>query len=136
MLMRRPPATDETDALIRRLRRNSINALVALAIVVGAITWSLAQIAGLLLSGVLILLNFKGLVALTDGILGTDREAPGALQAALLLGRYVLLGIGLCAIVQLLGVGPIPVALGLSILVIAVLLEAIFYLSTGADRRS
>ncbi len=81
------------------------------------------------------LLNFKGLVATADGILGTDREAPGALQAVLLLGRYVLLGMGLYAIVLLPGVGPIPVALGLSILVIAVFLEAID-LSIGADRRS
>ncbi len=82
------------------------------------------------------LLNFKGLVATTNSILGSGQEAPGALHAMLLLSRYVLLGIGLCAIVLLPGVGPIPVALGLSILVIAVLLEAMFYLSAGADRRS
>ena len=82
------------------------------------------------------LLNFKGLVATAYGILGTDREAPGALQAVLLLGRYVLLGMGLYAIVLLPGVGSIPVALGLSILVIAVFWEAISYLFTGADRRS
>jgi hypothetical protein len=127
---------DETDALIRRLRRNSINSLIALAIVVGATTWSRAQVAGLLLSGSLMLLNFKGLVASAKGILDTDQEAPGALQTVLLLGRFVLLAMGLCAIFLLPGVGPIPVTLGLSILVIAVLLDAIFYHSAGADRRS
>ena len=134
--MLEPPAIDETDALIRRLRRNSINSLIALAIVVAAITWSLTQVAGLLLSGSLMLLNFQGLVATTKGILGTDQAAPGALQTVLLLGRFVLLAMGLCAIFLLPGVGPIPVTLGLSILVIAVLLESIFYHSAGADRRS
>ncbi|HJO04598.1 MAG TPA: hypothetical protein QGG47_11550 [Acidobacteriota bacterium] len=134
--IRKPPTIDETDALIGRLKRNSINALVVLAVVVGATTWSLAQVAGLLLSGILMLLNLHGLVATADGILSTDQQTPGALQGVLLLGRYVLLGMGLCAIVLLPGVGPIPVALGLSILVIAILLEAIFNLSAGADRRS
>lgn len=82
------------------------------------------------------LLNFQGLVAAANGILGVGQEAPGALQALLLLGRFVLLALGLCAIFLLPGVGPIPVTLGLSILVIAVLLEAILYHSAGADRRS
>ncbi len=134
--MHDPAATDETDDLVRRLKRNSIGALVALTVVVGGATWSLTQVAGLLLSGVLMLLNFKELVATAKGIVGADQDPPGGRQALLLLSRYVLLGIGLCAIVLLPGVGPIPVALGLSILVIAVLLEAILYLSAGADRRS
>ena len=134
--MRKPQATDEMNILIRRLRHNSINTLIVLTIVVGATTWSLAQVAGLLLSGVLMLLNFKGLVTTANGILGSGPEASGTLHVVLLLGRYGLLGMGLYAIFLLPGVGPIPIALGLSILVIAILLEAISYLSAGADRRS
>ncbi len=44
---------------------------------------------------------------------------------AFLVGRFALLGMVLCVIVLLPGVGVVPIVLGLSTLVLAILLEAI-----------
>jgi hypothetical protein len=72
---------------------------------------------------------------LVDFLRGTgDGEGPSVLQAVLLAGRYVLLGIVLYAMVLMPGVGPVPVAVGLSVLVLALLLEAFIQLSAGASR--
>jgi hypothetical protein len=125
----------DTDATVQRVRLVAVAATLVLTVGVGVVTRSPWQVLGTLVSSTLMLLNFQGLVSVTDKLLSGDSEGPSVLQAAFLMGRYALLGIVLCAIVLAPGVGPIPVALGLSVLVIAILLEAIFQLFRGASRR-
>ena len=129
-------AMDDPDITVRRVRRNTLIITALLAIAVAVVTRSAWQVAGLTASAVLMLLNFQGLVAVSDTLIGTEKSSPGVLAALFLTGRYVLLGILLCGIVLLPGVGPIPVALGLSVLVLAILLEAILQVSSGAHRPS
>lgn len=125
----------DPDATVQRVRLIAIASTLVLTVVVGVVTRSPWQVLGTLATSTLMLLNFQGLVSVTDSLLKGDSEGPNALQGAFLLGRYALLGIVLCAIVLAPGVGPIPVTLGLSVLVIAILLEAIFQLFRGASRR-
>lgn len=125
----------DPDATVQRVRLLAVAATLVLTIGVGVVTRSPWQVLGTLVSATLMLLNFQGLVSVTDSLMSGDSEGPNALQAAFLLGRYALLGIVLCAIVLAPGIGPIPVVLGLSVLVIAILLEAIFQLFCGASRR-
>lgn len=125
----------DEDATVHRVRIVAVAATLILTVGVGVVTRSPWQVLGTLVSATLMLLNFQGLVSVTDSLLSGDSEGPNALQAAFLVGRYALLGIVLCAIVLAPGVGPVPVALGLSVLVIAILLEAIFQLFCGASRR-
>ncbi len=125
----------DPDATVERVRLIAIAATLLLTIAVGVVTRSPWQVLGTLVSSTLMLLNFQGLVSVTDTLLGGESARPSFLQAAFLMGRYALLGIVLCAIVLTPGVGPIPVALGLSVLVIAILLEAIFQLFRGTSRR-
>lgn len=125
----------DQDATVQRIRIVAVAATLVLTVGVGVVTRSPWQVLGTLVSATLMLLNFQGLVSVTDTLLSGDSPGPNALQAAFLVGRYALLGIVLCAIVLAPGVGPIPVTLGLSVLVIAILLEAIFQLFRGASRR-
>lgn len=128
-------AYDDPDASIRRVRRWFLLLTGLLAVVVGLWSGTLRQPLGLVAAAALMLLNFNGLVALSDSLLRSDKESPGALHLAFLTGRYALLGIGLCVIVLAPGVGPIPVALGLSVLVLAILLEAIAQALSGTSSR-
>ena len=125
----------DPDATVQRVRLIAIAATLVLTVAVGVVTRSPWQVLGTLVSSTLMLLNFQGLVSVTDTLLSGDSKGPSPIQAAFLVGRYALLGIVLCAIVLAPGVGPIPVVLGLSVLVIAILLEAIFQLFRGASRR-
>jgi len=125
----------DPDATVQRVRLIAIASTLVLTVGVGVVTRSPWQVLGTLATSTLMLLNFQGLVSVTDSLLKGDSEGPNVLQGAFLLGRYALLGIVLCAIVLAPGVGPIPVTLGLSVLVIAILLEAIFQLFRGASRR-
>ncbi len=125
----------DPDATVQRVRLVAIAATLVLTVGVGVVTRSPWQVLGTLVSATLMLLNFQGLVSVTDSLLSGDSEGPNPMQAAFLVGRYALLGIVLCAIVLAPGIGPIPVVLGLSVLVIAILLEAIFQLFCGASRR-
>ncbi len=113
----------------------AVGLMLVLVVGVGVVTRSPWQVLGTLVSGTLMLLNFQGMLSVTDTLLSGEQEGPNLLQAAFLVGRYALLGIVLCAIVLTPGVGPIPVALGLSVLVVAILLEAISQLFRGASRR-
>ncbi len=133
--LRRLISYDDDDASIRRVRRNTIVATLLLSAALAVATGSLPKGLGLLGSSALMLLNFNGLVALGDSLVDAEAERPGALQLAFLAGRYVLLGIGLCVIVLAPGVGPVPVALGLSVLVLAILVEAIAQALSGAHSR-
>ena len=80
------------------------------------------------------LLGSPGLVATVDLILGHRRTRITIPPMALMTGRYVLLGLGLYGMLRLPGVGPIPVALGLSIFVLAVVVEGLTRAIDG-DRR-
>lgn len=125
----------DPDAAVRRVWRLTLLLTVILAAALAAWTRSPAAVLGGVAAAVMMMLNFRGLVALSDRLLGQSESPPTGLQAVLLAGRYVLLGIGLCAMVLLPGVGPIPVALGVSVLVVAVLVEAILQLFAGSRRR-
>ena len=125
---------DDPDVAIRHVRRNALVLGLVLAVGIGVVTRSPWQLGGFLASAVLILLNFQALIAVSDRLIDLDQDGPGMLQALFLVGRYVLLGLVLCGIVLLPRVGVIPVVLGLSLLVLAILLEAIAQVSTGAHR--
>ncbi|NKB87511.1 MAG: hypothetical protein GKS06_04770 [Acidobacteria bacterium] len=125
----------DRDASVRRVQLFAIASLLLCTVGIGVVTRSAWQVVGTLAAGSLMLLNFRGLVSVTDSILDQGESQPSVLQMAFLMGRYALLGIVLCAIVLAPGVGPIPVALGLSILVIAILLEAILQLFPGVFSR-
>lgn len=124
----------DADAVIQRLRRNSIVVTGVLAALLWATTGSLRQALGLIAAAALMLLNFNGLVAVANALLGGIAARPRRLHVAFLLSRHVLLAILLCAIVLLPGVGPVPVALGLSVLVLAILIEAIAQALPGVRR--
>lgn len=122
---------DDPDAAVRRVRRNAILILLASGIGVGLVTRSPWQVLATVLTGAFMLLLFQAMVAFSGRLLSDGGDAPGVLQTGLLALRYVLLGLVLCAMFLLPGVGPIPVLLGLSILVLAILLEAISQLLPG-----
>jgi len=125
----------DPDATVQRVRLIAIAAMLLLTVGVGLVTRSPWQVLATLASATLMLLNFQGLIAVTDAILTGSGEGIGWAQGAFLLGRYALLALVLCAIVLAPGVGPIPVILGLSVLVIAILLEAVLQLFGGTSRR-
>lgn len=127
---------DDPDAAVRRLWRNAVLTTVVLAVGVAVVTRSGWQVFGLAASALLILLNFQGLLAGSNSLVGSARPTPGLFHLLFLAGRYVLLAIFLCGIVLIPGVGPIPVLLGLSVLVLAILLEAIVQLRAGERTQS
>lgn len=116
---------DDPDLLVRRLRRNAVGALVVLAVVTGAVTWRLGDLVGVALGGLLSLLSFQVLVSAVMGAVERLPETPGPGRIALIAGRLVLLALLLCGTVLLPGIRPIPVALGLSVLVVAIVIEAL-----------
>ncbi len=124
------PAADEAetydyDALVARLKRNAMLSLIAIAILVAAIWRQPMTVVGALLGGGLVMLNFIFLEGLTTRMLGAAKPAANPLQLLLLAFRVVLMALMLYGIFALPGVHPIPVALGLSILVLAVVIEAV-----------
>lgn len=128
-------ATADAEAAITRVRRTAIALTALFAVALSTWARSLAPALGVIATGALMLLSFQGLVVLSRRLLEPEGDGPSLLQAVILTARYVLLGIALYAIVLIPGVGPIPVALGLSVLVLAILLEAIIQLFAGAERR-
>lgn len=124
------PAADEAetydyDALVARLKRNAMLSLIAIAILVAAIWRQPMTVVGALLGGGLVMLNFIFLEGLATRMLGTAKPAANPLQLLLLAFRVVLMALMLYGIFALPGVHPIPVALGLSILVLAVVIETV-----------
>lgn len=122
----------DADAAVRRVWRTGLLLTAVLALALGAWSRSLGPPFGAVVGSALMMLSFRSLVALSDRILGQSGQGLTTLQAVFLGGRYVLLGLCLCATVLLPGVGLIPVALGVSVLVIAILVEAIFQLFFAA----
>lgn len=123
---------DDPGALVARLRRNAIGAGVALAAGTAVVTRSLGPTLGVLLSGALMIVNFEILERAVGSVLEKAPERlPGAGQVLFLAFRLVLLALLLCGIFLLPGITPISVALGLSVLVLAVLIEAFTHVLSG-----
>lgn len=113
----------DADAMLARLRRNAVASMIVVAVLV-AIVWRDAMaVVGALLGGALVMLNFVFLERLATRVLGSAKPAANPLQLLLLAFRVVLMALALYGIFALPGVHPIPVALGLSILVLAVAIE-------------
>ncbi len=125
MTTRDDPDDYDYDALVTRLKRNAIGALIGVAAGVGLAWREPMAVVGMLLGGGLVLLNFIFLERLTSRLLGSANLPPNPLQVAFLALRVVLMALCLYGIFVLPGVRPIPVALGLSILVMAVVIEAL-----------
>ena len=130
------PEDFDFDALVRRLRRNALGSLVGLAVIAALIWQEVMAVVGLVLAGGLVLANFLFLESLVGRILGSGNRAPSRIQLAVLLFRTVLLALLLYGIFVLSGVRPIPVALGLSVLVLAVLIEALSQVFTATPPRA
>lgn len=129
-----PPATTsgeplvedfDADAMVARLRRNAYGSLAAVALIVAAVWREPMAVVGALLGGGLVLLNFMFLERLATGVLGAAKPAANPIQLLFLAFRVVLMALMLYGIFALPGVHPIPVALGLSILVLAVIIESL-----------
>jgi hypothetical protein len=118
----------DDDGTIPRLKRNSLVALAVLTVGTAVLTRGLRPTLGTLVSGLLMVANFYGLESVVESALGHPEEGPGVLQMAFLAGRFVLLGVVLCVIVLLPGVGVFPVVAGLSVLIVALLFEALTHL--------
>lgn len=116
---------DDSDALVRRLRRNAAIALAVLALATWAVSRRWLDAVGVGLGGLVSLLSFEALVRSVLGAVERLPETPGAGRVVLMAGRLLLLGLVLCGIVLMPGIRPIPVAIGLSVLVLAVLVEAL-----------
>lgn len=123
--------TDDPNELIRRLRRNALWALAILTIAVAVVTGRVGAVVGVLLSGALVLVNFQLMTRVVDSVLEQSPSAPKLGKLLFLAFRIVLLALLLCGIFLLPGVSPIPVALGLSVLVIAVVIEAFKQVVSG-----
>ena len=113
----------DADALVVRLKRNAMLSLVIIAILVAVIWRQLMPVVGSMLGGALVMLNFLFLERLATRMLGASKPAANPLQLLILAFRVVLMALILYGIFALPGVHPIPVALGLSILVLAVVIE-------------
>lgn len=115
--------TYDYDALVARLKRNATISLIAIAILVAAIWREPMAVVGAVLGGGLVLVNFIFLERLTGRVLGAAKPSVTPLQLLFLAFRVVLMALMLYGIFALPGVHPISVALGLSILVLAVVIE-------------
>lgn len=115
----------DADALVSRLRRNAYASLAVIAVAVAVIWREPMAVVGALLGGGLVLLNFMFLERLATSALGAAKPAANPVQLLFLAFRVVLMALMLYGIFALPGVHLIPVALGLSILVLAVVIESL-----------
>jgi len=115
----------DADALVRRLRRNAAISMAIVTVIVAAIWREPMPIVGALLGGALVMLNFVLLERVATKVLGAAKPAANPVQLVLLAFRVGLMALILYGIFALPGVHPIPVALGLSILVLAVVIESL-----------
>ena len=129
------PAYD-ADALVGRLRRNAVAALAGVGVLVAAIWREPMAVVGALLGGGIVLVNFMLLEGLASRVLESGKPAPNPLQLLFLAFRVVLMGLLLYGIFVLPGVRPIPVALGLSIVVLAVVFESLSEVLPGRPPRA
>lgn len=125
----------DADAFVARLRRNALVSMIGVAILVTVVWREPMAVVGALLGGVLVLVNFMLLESVASRILKTPDRPPNPLQLVFLALRFVLMGLILYGIFALPGVRPIPVALGLSIVVLAVVIEAFSQVFSGFSSR-
>ena len=123
------------DALVARLKRNALVSMIGVATLVAAVWREPMAVVGALLGGALVLLNFMLLESVASRVLKTASRPPNALQLVFLALRFVLMGLILYGIFALPGVRPIPVALGLSIVVLAVVIETFSEVFSGPSSR-
>lgn len=121
----------ESDELVSRIRRNACWSLALLTIATAIVTHRLGSIVSVSLAGLLILLNFQALIALVDRAFDRTPAVPGYGYVLAMVGRLVLMALLLYGILLLPGIHPIPVALGLSVLVLAILVEALIRVFFG-----
>ncbi|MFQ5743718.1 MAG: ATP synthase subunit I, partial [Acidobacteriota bacterium] len=105
--------------------------LALLTIATAIVTHRLGSIVSVSLAGLLILLNFQALIALVDRAFDRTPAVPGYGYVLAMVGRLVLMALLLYGILLLPGIHPIPVALGLSVLVLAILVEALIRVFFG-----
>jgi hypothetical protein len=130
------PNDYDPDALVARLRRNALVSMIGVAILVAAVWREPMAVVGALLGGALVLLNFVLLERIATRVLETAKSPPNLLQMVFLALRFVLMGLILYGIFALPGVRPIPVVLGLSIVVLAVVIETFSEVFSGSSSRS
>ena len=118
------PNEYDVDALVARLRRNALVSMIGIAILVVIIWREPMAVVGALLGGALVLLNFILLESVASRVLKSASRPPNPLQLVFLALRFVLMGLILYGIFALSGVRPIPVVLGLSIVVLAIVIES------------
>ena len=125
----------DVEAFVGRLRRNAMVAMIGVAILVAGIWREPMAVVGALLAGALVFLNFILLEGVASRVLKTASRPPNPLQLVFLALRFVLMGLILYGIFALPGVRPIPVALGLSIVVLAVVIETFSEVFSGPSSR-
>jgi len=130
------PNDYDPDALVARLRRNALVSMIGVAILVATVWREPMAVVGALLGGALVLLNFVLLERIATRVLETAKSPPNPLQMVFLALRFVLMGLILYGIFALPGVRPIPVVLGLSIVVLAVVIETFSEVFSGSSSRS
>ncbi len=136
MTTRKPDANEyDADAFVARLRRNALVSMIGVAILVAAIWREPMAVVGALLGGVLVFLNFMLLESVASRVLKTATRPPNPLQLAFLALRFVLMGLILYGIFALPGVRPIPVVLGLSIVVLAIVIESLSQVFSNLSSR-
>lgn len=125
----------DADALVARLKRNALVSMIGVATLVAAVWREPMAVVGALLGGVLVLLNFILLEGVASRVLKTASRPPNPLQLVFLALRFVLMGLILYGIFALPGVRPIPVALGLSIVVLAIVIESFSQVFSSVSSR-
>ena len=118
------PNEYDVDALVARLRRNALVSMIGIAILVVIVWREPMAVVGALRGGALVLLNFILLESVASRVLKSASRPPNPLQMVFLAIRFVLMGLILYGIFALVGVRPIPVVLGLSIVVLAIVIES------------
>ena len=126
---------NDVDAFVGRLRRNAMVAMIGVAVLVAGIWREPMAVVGALLGGALVFLNFILLEGVASRVLKAASRPPNPLQLVFLALRFVLMGLILYGIFALPGVRPIPVALGLSIVVLAVVIESFSVVFSGPSSR-
>ncbi len=125
----------DADALVARLKRNAMVSMIGVATLVAALWREPMAVVGALLGGALVLLNFMLLEGVASRVLKTASRPPNPLQLVFLGLRFVLMGLILYGIFALPRVRPIPVGLGLSIVVLAIVIESLSQVSSSLSSR-
>ncbi len=125
----------DADALVARLKRNALVSMIGVATLVAALWREPMAVVGALLGGALVLLNFILLESVASRVLKTASRPPNPLQLVFLGLRFVLMGLILYGIFALPRVRPIPVGLGLSIVVLAIVIESLSQVSSSLSSR-